>query len=214
MKKTFLRGLFLTAASLALFPAVIFFEFQAWTASVGVIEKKLPIAISEGQFSDLLRTPLLEGGSKFETSETTSASLKSNVVIGDARPLIIKRYLDYYQSPLAPYSEYIFEISQQAGMDYRLLVAIAQQESNLCKKIPDDSYNCWGWGIHSRGTLRFSSYTEAIKIVSEGIKENYIDKELETPEQIMSKYTPLSNGSWAAGVSQFMEEMEDDSYHD
>jgi hypothetical protein len=213
MKKTFLKGLFLTAASLVLFPAVIFFEFQAWTASVGVTEKKLPIAISEGQFSDLLRTPLLEGGSKFETSETTSASLKSNVVVGDARPLIIKRYLDYYQSPLAPYSEYIFEISQQAGMDYRLLVAIAQQESNLCKKIPDDSYNCWGWGIHSRGTLRFSSYPEAIKTVSEGIKENYIDKELETPEQIMSKYTPSSNGSWAAGVSQFMEEMEDDSYH-
>jgi hypothetical protein len=212
MKRTFFKGFFLTTACLALFPAVIFFEFQAWTATMGIVKKTSPITISEGQFSSLLKAPVLESRSKFEALETTSALLKSNIVVGDARPLIIQRYLDYYQSPLAPYSEYIFEISQQTGIDYRLLVAIAQQESNLCKKIPEDSYNCWGWGIHSRGTLRFSSYPEAIKTVAEGIKENYISKGLETAEEIMSKYTPLSNGSWAVGVNQFMEEMESDSY--
>ncbi len=140
-------------------------------------------------------------------SEEEPILVDDYVVAGDSRPLIIKEYLSSYNSPLTPYADYIFTISQQYGLDYRLLVAIAQQESNLCKKIPDNSHNCWGWGINSRGTLRFSSYEEAILAVAKGIKEKYIDEGLDTPEQIMAKYTPLSNGSWAFGVRQFMDEM-------
>ena len=34
------------------------------------------------------------------------------------------------------------------GFDYRLLPAIAMQESTLCRSIPVDSHNCWGWGIY------------------------------------------------------------------
>jgi hypothetical protein len=89
-----------------------------------------------------------------------------------------------------------------------LTTAIAQQESNLCKNYPDGTYNCWGWGIHSQGTLGFSSFTEGIELVTKGLKENYIDKGYLTPETIMTKYTPLSNGSWANGVSKFLSEME------
>ncbi len=97
--------------------------------------------------------------------------------------------------------------SDKNGIDWRLLVAIAQQESNLCKTIPENSFNCWGWGIHSKGTLKFSSYEEAIKTIARGLKRNYIDRGYTTAEEIMQKYTPLSNGSWAQGVSQFMEEI-------
>lgn len=126
----------------------------------------------------------------------------------DARLEIIKQYLENYKSPLAPYAQDILDTSEKYGLDFRLLVAIAQQESNLCKKIPDNSYNCWGWGIHSRGTLRFQSYEEAIEAVARGIREEYVDKGYTTPEEIMAKYTPLSPGTWAAGVRQFLEEME------
>ncbi len=212
MKRFFVKGIFLVAISLFIFPAVIFFEVRAWGVSKDLSVKKSKSAFETSSFSQLLRAPILEGASRFESSKTFSASLKSSIVAGDARPLIIKNYLEYYRSPLFLHSDYIFEVSQQVGMDYRLLVAIAQQESNLCKKIPENSYNCWGWGIHSRGTLKFASYEEAIKVVAEGIKEKYINKGLETPQEIMAKYTPLSNGSWAVGVSQFMEEMEDGSY--
>jgi len=154
--------------------------------------------------SPLVSAPLLS----FDSEEEKSAYLRATVITADARPVLLARYLEYYQSPLLPYADLIFDISQQLGLDYRLLVAIAQQESNLCKKIPDNSYNCWGWGIHSRGTLRFSSYPEAIETVAKGIKKDYIDQGLTTPEEIMKRYTPLSNGSWAAGVRQFMEEIE------
>ena len=43
------------------------------------------------------------------------------------------------------------------------------------------------------------------------LKEEYIDKGLKTPEQIMVKYTPPSiktGGSWAKGISSFMFELQ------
>lgn len=126
----------------------------------------------------------------------------------DARPVIIKNYLEHYYSPMSPYANLIVSVSDKYGIDWRLLVAIAQQESNLGKKIPENSYNAWGWGIHSEGTLHFSSWQEGIETVAKGIKEDYINKGYITPEEIMSKYTPSSNGSWAYGVNQFLNELE------
>lgn len=130
----------------------------------------------------------------------------------DARPVIIKKYLEKYQSPLVPYSDLIFQLSQTYGFDYYWIVAIAQQESNLCKKIPDDSYNCWGYGIHKKGTLRFDSYELSLRSYAEYLKREYFDKGLNTPELMMKKYCPNSNGSWALGVRQFISEMESGNF--
>lgn len=134
--------------------------------------------------------------------------VETQIVGEDARPLIIKRYLEKYKSPLAPYSNLIFELSETYGYDYYWIVAIAQQESNLCKKIPEDSHNCWGYGIHKNGTLRFDSYELALRSYAEYLKRQYFDKGLNTPELIMKKYTPSSNGSWAFGVKQFILQLE------
>ena len=125
----------------------------------------------------------------------------------DAIPEIIKNYLKKYQSPLLPYADYIVTVSRDHRLDPRLIIAIAQQESNLCKKIPDDSRNCGGWGIHSQGTLKFTTYKQAIDAVVQGLGKNYFGKGLTTPEEIMGIYTPLSDGSWARGVQQFLDEM-------
>lgn len=126
----------------------------------------------------------------------------------DARPELIKQYLEFYNSPLVPYAKFIVETSDKYQIDFRLITAIAQQESNLCKIIPPGSYNCWGWGIHSQGTLGFSSFEAGIETVSEGLKTEYLNKGYATVEEIMSKYTPLSSGSWAYGVNKFLGEME------
>jgi hypothetical protein len=56
--------------------------------------------------------------------------------------------------------------------------------------------------------LGFTSFSEGINEVSKGLREEYLDKGFSTVEEIMSKYTPLSNGSWAAGVNQFMADMQ------
>lgn len=135
-------------------------------------------------------------------------SISSSIESADARPHIVGQYLERYNSPLVPYAEYIVQTADKYSIDFRLVTAIAQQESNLCKIIPADSYNCWGWGIHSKGTLGFTSFDEGIDTVSKGLREEYINKGYSTVEEIMSKYTPLSNGSWARGVTAFMEDMQ------
>ncbi|PIP52708.1 hypothetical protein COX09_00085 [Candidatus Beckwithbacteria bacterium CG23_combo_of_CG06-09_8_20_14_all_47_9] len=134
-------------------------------------------------------------------------ALSYQVKTEDAVPEIIKAYLAKYNSPLLPHADYLVNAARSYRIDPRLLVAIAQQESNLCKKIPDDSFNCWGWGIHSRGTLGFASYEEAIDAVVKGLAKNYFGEGLTTPEAIMGIYTPLSDGSWARGVQQFIDQM-------
>jgi len=156
---------------------------------------------------NLLEAPIA-GVHVFASLPPKTSSIESYAVPNDARTEITSQYLARYNSPLTPFASKIVQTSDKYNLDYRLIVAIAQQESNLCKKIPEDSFNCWGWGIHSQGTLRFTSYEEAMESVSKGIKQDYIDKGLTTPEQIMSKYTPLSNGSWAFAINQFLQEMQ------
>ncbi len=135
--------------------------------------------------------------------------ISATAEVADARPELVRNYLRRYKSPLENLSSYIVQKSDEYGLDFRLIPAIAQQESNLCKIIPPETYNCWGWGIHSRGTLGFNSYEEAIDTVMTGLKKEYIDKGLTTPDTIWKKYTPGSpDGAWAKGVNQFMADMQ------
>lgn len=134
--------------------------------------------------------------------------------VEDARAQIITNFLSRHNSPLEPadyYGEYLVKIADQYGIDYRLLPAIAMQESNLCKKIPEGSFNCLGFGVHSKGTLGFESYEANFDRAARELKKNYIDIGLTTPEKIMTKYTPHSNGSWANSVNQWIAEMEYDN---
>ena len=140
--------------------------------------------------------------------EKNNLKISEQISMDDARPVILKKYLEKYKSPLLPYADLIFQLSESYGYEYYWIVAIAQQESNLCKKIPDDSYNCWGYGIHKKGTLKFETYELSIRSYAEYLKREYFDKGLNTPELIMKKYCPSSNGSWAKGVQQFIDEME------
>jgi len=139
-------------------------------------------------------------------------SIETIATGADARPMLIRKYLEKYNSPLEPYSDLIFQISEDYGFEYYWIVAIAQQESNLCKKAPEGSHNCWGYGIHKKGTLGFDNYELAIKSYAEYLKREYFDKGLNTPELIMTKYCPSSNGSWANGVNQFIEEMKSGNF--
>lgn len=148
------------------------------------------------------------GAKIYASLPTNFPSISGVLEISDARTEIIRQYLLRYKSPMAPYADYIVKMADEFNIDYKLITAIAQQESNLCKLAPSKTFNCWGWGIHSEGTLGFSSYEEGIREVTMGLAQDYISLGLDTPEKIMSKYTPLSNGSWAKGVEEFLSQME------
>src|SRR3989338_1197918 len=135
-------------------------------------------------------------------------SFEADVKLIDGRAAKLRRYLRSINSPLFDYADLLVEEADKYGYDYRLLVAIALQESTAFRFIPENSYNSWGWGIYGDMVTRFSTYDEAIRTVSDGIKQNYLDKGLITTEQIMKKYTPGSNGSWAWAVRFFFQRLE------
>ena len=167
---------------------------------------------NSNNISSVKTTENYNGFSLFASLPSNELVVYAEVNSEDSRIPLIKKYLEYYNSPLSAFSDLIVSESDKYQLDYRLTTAISQQESNLCKYIPDDSFNCWGWGIHSKGVLKFTSYEEGIREVTKGLRESYIDVGFLTIDKIMSRYTPLSNGSWSFGVSKFLDEIENLSY--
>lgn len=194
-KKLVLISIFFTITPLALFSSVISL-----------------IAVSDNQINTAQKTNIFEnpepGIKVYASLPSDTPSIYERIISDDARPEIIRGYLKVNSSPLEPYSEYIVETADKYGLDFRLITAIAQKESGLCRVIPEGSNNCWGWGIHSKGILGFESYEEGIEVVSKGLKDNYINKGYVTVEEIMKKYAHPDSTTWAEGVSMYMKQME------
>ena len=134
--------------------------------------------------------------------------IKTALAQEDARPMVIERYLVDHASPMAGLGSYIVQTADHFNLDPYLVVAIAQQESNLGKLMPPDCHNAWGWGIHSAGTLCFDDWREGINTFISGLADKYLAYGLNTPEEIMTKYNATSpGGAWAKGVNQFLEEL-------
>lgn len=125
----------------------------------------------------------------------------------DARVEIVRQFFERYKSPLEPYASIVVETADMYDLDFRLIPAIAMQESNLCKKAPSDSHNCWGFGIYGQKVTMFASFEEAIHAVTKTLALKYKADGLETPYEIMRRYTPRSTGSWAFGVEFFMNQL-------
>jgi len=195
-KKVVLIALFFTITPIALFASILSLLSISKTDR-SAIKNQEQILASDSQKALV-----------YAAAKKNIPSMTSEIVPGDARSQIISDYLKSQNSPLLPYSEKIIEAADKYNLDYRLLPAIAQKESGLCKRIPEGSHNCWGWGIHSKGTLMFDSYDEAIEIVSKGLRENYLDEGYVTPDQIMKKYAHPDSTTWANGVNVYMSEME------
>ncbi len=156
------------------------------------------------------------GSHLFGSVPPEGSTLGESTVSAEARPIIMRRFLESYHSPLAAYSDFILSVSEEYELDWRLLAAIAGAESTFCRTIPEGTYNCWGWGIHSRGTLGFSSYKEGIKIVAKGLREKFLDDGLTSVDEIMARYAPVSlsrGGSWGRAVEYFMSQLEHAEYY-
>lgn len=135
-------------------------------------------------------------------------SFSAKIESSDGRVEKIRQFLSQYNSPLEPYASDIVEAADEYDLDYRLIPAIAMQESNLCKKIPNESYNCWGYGIYGGKVHRFEDYKEGIYAVTKTLAIKYKNNGLVTPDEIMTRWTPSSKGSWAYSVNHFMDKLQ------
>ena len=87
--------------------------------------------------------------SQFTSSynNNSGGNYEAEIQTGDGRVANLKAFFRKHNSPLYDNADKIIEVSDKHQFDYRLLPAIAMQESNLCRLIPEDSHNCWGWGF-------------------------------------------------------------------
>lgn len=129
------------------------------------------------------------------------------LITEDARIRALQDFFAKYDSELHKYAADFVQSADQYSLDYRLLPAIAMQESNLCKKAPKNSFNCWGYGIYGGKVLRFDSYDEAIKTIAKNLGRDYRSQGLEGPSEIVSKYTPSDDGKWVKSVTFFMDSI-------
>lgn len=200
MKHLLLIFSWIMGASLTLFGC--FFSLKTLTTT-----KSLPA---------LLQTQYIQSGNDQKQLSMARISgavkgLSTAIQTGDARPVLIAEFLEKNDSPLKPYDEWgekLVAIADKYNLDFRLLPAMSMQESNLCKKIPEGTYNCLGLGIHAKGTWGFDSYEANFDKAAEILRKNYLDKGYITPDEIQDKYTPGSNGSWEFAVNHFMEKLE------
>lgn len=127
----------------------------------------------------------------------------------DIRVTALNKFLKKYDSPLAELASYLVMQADRWGLDYTLIPAISMQESLGCKVIPDNSYNCWGFGIYGAKVTRFSSYEEAIAQVAKTIKETYIKNGLTNPTLLENIWAPQSTGQWSYAVNYFIGKIKD-----
>lgn len=138
---------------------------------------------------------------------STQNLLKDQINFKDIRIELVANFFQKYNPELIPFAQKVVDSADKYDLDFRLVPAIAMQESNLCKKAPKDTFNCWGFGIYGKNVKKFKSYSNAIDAVTKTLASDYRQQGLITPEQIMKKYTPQSRGSWAKGVSHFMNQL-------
>lgn len=189
MKKLFLTTAFFTLTPFLLIFSLIFLAFLSY-------QKSGDPAMSKNSTS--VAFAALPSGDLFIAGQASAQ---------DIRLERLKNFFSKHDSPLEPYANDFITVSEKYDLDYRLLPAIAMQESNLCKKAPKDTNNCWGFGIYGKKKVAFSDLNEAINIVAKTMAEDYTSKGLKTVEQIMTKYTPSSDGSWAESVNFFMNQL-------
>lgn len=184
-----------------------FATFAVLITSLGVLHARTR-NFSQGLVSSIEIISQSPPNELFAALPAQIGNLANSVVTGDARPQILKNFLELNNSPLIPYSEYLVQIADKYSLDFRLIPSISMVESTGGKVIPAGSHNAWGF---ANGETRFQSWPYAIEKVAQTLKEDYINKGLVTPEQIMPKYAPPSvakGGPWAKGVNFFLGELE------
>jgi len=135
-------------------------------------------------------------------------SIQNTIGQKNSEEEILRQFFEKYNSPLEPFSADFIAASNRHDIDFRLLPAIAMQESTLCKKIITGSHNCWGWGIYGGKVIKFSNYPEAIETITKSLSIKYRNQGLVTVEEIAKLYNPSNTNNWVENVRYLVDQLE------
>lgn len=118
----------------------------------------------------------------------------------DYRIYTLRKFLNKNRSPLTPYSAEFIKLADYYGIDWRMVPAISGVESTFGKRIPQNSYNAYGW---AGGNYNFKSWPDSINTVSMTLRQKYIDKGATSITKIARIYAPPST-TWGRNVKYFV----------
>lgn len=144
-------------------------------------------------------SPALAG----EESSVVGMKIESKTL--DRRAEVLKAYLSKYNSPLEYHVQDFIEAADIYNLDWKLVPAISGVESTFGKAIPG-GYNAWGWGVYGNQAIYFKSWRQGIFTVSQGLRQNYLNRGLTTPYAMNRLYA--TSPSWGWKVSYFLDDME------
>lgn len=127
--------------------------------------------------------------------------------VEDHRVKRLQLFLEKQNSPLAVYAQNFVDQADKNKIDWKLVAAISGVESTYGQAIPAYSYNAWGFGVYGDNVRRFSSWTDGITVVSEALRNDYMDKwHAQNVYEIGSLYA--ASPTWASRVTSFMNEID------
>ncbi len=171
---------------------------------------------SEANSLDLISSPSsiqsnYSLSSLFEEMPLKSIHSNTKYVTIDPRIVAMRKFLDDYHSPMAPYAKTLVDEADQYGLDWRLVASISGVESAFGNLIPYLSNNGWGWRGGPNGAYSlFTSWNDGIMTVTSRLAVGY--GTTLTPFDIESTYCPPCGENpahlWANGVTNFMNELQ------
>jgi len=120
----------------------------------------------------------------------------------DDRVERLERYFQAKNSPFSGNAASFVAIADKYQLDWTLLPAIANLESQLGKLVLANSYNPYGW---NNGKMKFISWVEATETVASGIRSRYAPTGEVTAYRIGGFYA--ESPTWAARVTKFQAEI-------
>jgi hypothetical protein len=138
----------------------------------------------------------------------TGGMLTIHETVVDTRVERLTTFLKRYNSPVSQYAHVFVEEADKNNLDWKFVASIAGLESTFCKQIPSNSYNCWGWGIPTgaQSGIAFDTFAHGVETVSQGLRQNYLNRGLITVEQIGRVYA--ASPTWAIRVRYFMDQLD------
>jgi len=141
-------------------------------------------------------------------AETQDVSISSpiqiaSITVRDTRIDKVETFFSKYGPKMVGLGKHIVNFADQYQIPIGILPSIGACEGGLGNAIPENSFNTWGWGIYGGKIKKYPNWETAIEDVSRGIYKEYYAKGLDTPEKMMSKYAPVSTGTWAVCVNKY-----------
>ena len=152
---------------------------------------------------------IVDASSKIAGSSAglTKSTLMQHDVEVDRRAEILEKYLESHNSPMAPHAQTFIDEADRYDLDWKWEVSIAGIESYYGQMIPPSSYNGWGFGVYGNNVRRFASWDEGIHVVSQALREDYMDANgLPSIQAIGSSYA--SEPNWSNKGTRFMNQLE------